>query len=48
MQQEWETVKGPVHGEWWQIGGVTYGRLTGADKRATMEDIVHRRGGSFL
>jgi hypothetical protein len=47
MQQEWERVKGPVHGEWWQIGGVTCGRLTGADKWATVEDIVHRRGGPF-
>jgi hypothetical protein len=46
-QREWERVSGPVHGEWWQIGGVTGGRLTGAHKRVAVEDIVHRRGGPF-
>jgi hypothetical protein len=37
----------PVHGEWWQIGGVTGRRLTGADKWAAVEDIA-RKGWSFL
>jgi hypothetical protein len=46
-QREWERVSGHVHGEWRQIGGVTDGRLTGADKWAAVEDIVHRRGGPF-
>jgi hypothetical protein len=40
-------VSGPVHDEWRQIRGVTGGRLTGADKRAAVEDIVHGRGGPF-
>jgi hypothetical protein len=47
-QWEWERVSGPVHDEWRQIRGVTDGRLTGADKRAAVEDIVHGRGGPFM
>jgi hypothetical protein len=46
-QREWERVSGHVHGEWRQIGGVIDGRLTGADKWAAVEDIVHGRGGPF-
>jgi hypothetical protein len=47
MQHEWERVSGPVHGEWWQIKRVTGRRLTGVDKLAVVEDIVHGRGGPF-
>jgi hypothetical protein len=46
-QREWERVSGPVHGEWQQIGGVIGRRITGADKRAAVEAIVHGRG-AFL
>jgi hypothetical protein len=46
-QREWERVSGHVHDEWRQIGGVTDGRLTGADKWVVAEDIAHGRGGPF-
>jgi hypothetical protein len=45
MQREWERVSGPIHVHWWQIRGVIGGWLTGAHKRAAVEDIVHGRGG---
>jgi hypothetical protein len=47
-QWKWERLSGSVHGEWQQIRGVTDGRLTGADKQAAMEDIMHRRGSFYI
>jgi hypothetical protein len=47
MQWEWERVSDPVHGERWQVKGVTSERLSDADKRAVMVDIVHERGSFY-